>query len=48
MKKNTQSIQVSPPTLAAKLVTMHACAARRFAARADPPLNPEYITRASV
>jgi hypothetical protein len=36
----TQSIQVNPPTLAAKLVTMQADAARKFAARADPPLKP--------
>ena len=36
----TQSIQVNPPTLAAKLVTIHASAALRFAANADPPLKP--------
>jgi hypothetical protein len=36
----TQSIQVSPPTLAAKLVTIQASAALRFAANADPPLKP--------
>lgn len=38
----TQSIQVRPPTEAARLVTMHAWTARKLAPRADPPLNPNH------
>lgn len=38
--KRTQSIQVIPETLAARLVTMQALAALMLAARADPPLKP--------
>lgn len=38
----SHSIHVSPPTLAARFVTMHAWTARRFAPSADPPLNPNH------
>jgi hypothetical protein len=37
--QRTQNIHTSPPTLAARLVMMHALAARRFAERAEPPLK---------
>lgn len=34
-----QSIQVNPSTFAVKFVTMHACAVRKFALRAEPLLT---------
>ena len=40
MIKPTQIIHVSPPTLAARLVTIQACAARKLAESAEPPLKP--------
>jgi hypothetical protein len=50
-KKNaqrTQNIHTSPPTLAARLVMMHALAARRFAERAEPPLKLWGVVRIGI